>query len=348
MSVPPSRILIVRLSALGDIVHALPVLAELRQAFPSAAIDWVVDARHSAFFTYVEGVNRRLVVRAATASSHENVVTFAGNAGLLSVVRFMRQQQYDIAFDLQGLIKSAALAGLSGAARVIGFAPGRLREPQAAWFYSEAIGSPADAHVVHKNLGTLGVVGITPGEPRFPLRVPASAVADEISGRFGRYVVLNPGGGWPNKRWPPSRLGELAIRIRDRFELGSIVIWGRREEALADAVVAASDEAAVRAPATGLGDLIALSARASLMVSGDTGPLHIAAALDTPVVGLFGPTVPSRNGPWDGDDEVVSRSDVCACYHKRECSQATPCLNEVPVNEVFAAVARRMARERAR
>jgi heptosyltransferase I len=346
--IAPSRIVIVRLSALGDIVHALPVLAELRQAFPAASIDWVVDARHAALFNYVEGVDRRLVVRATAASSHDNVVAFAGNAGLLSVVRFMRQQQYDIAFDLQGLIKSAALAGLSGAARVIGFAPGRLREPQAAWFYSEAMGSPADAHVVYKNLGTLSTVGITPGAPRFPLRVPASAIADEVSGRFGRFVILNPGGGWPNKRWPPSRLGELAIRIRDRFELRSIVIWGRKEEALAEAVVAASDEAAVRAPATGLGDLIALGARASLVVSGDTGPLHIAAAVDTPVVGLFGPTVPTRNGPWNPDDEVVSRSGECACYHKRECSQDTPCLNDVSVNEVFAAVGRRLARERAR
>lgn len=343
---PPSRIVIVRLGALGDIIHALPVLSELRRAFPSAAIDWVVDARQAALFNYVDGVDRRLVVRATESATHGNVVTFAGNAGLLSVVRFMRQQQYDVAFDLQGLIKSAALAGLSGAARVIGFAPGRLREPQAAWFYSESVGSPVDAHVVRKNLGVLPLVGVTPGELRFPLRVPASAVADEISQRLDRFVVLNPGGGWPNKRWPPSRLGDLAIRIHERYRLNSVVIWGRKEEALADAVVAASHGTASRASATGLGDLIALSARATLMVSGDTAPLHIAAALDTPVVGLFGPTVPTRNGPWDADDEVVSRSGVCACYHKRECSKDTPCLNEVPVNEVFAAVGRRLARER--
>lgn len=347
MSTPPSRILIVRLSALGDIIHALPVLAELRQAFPSAAIDWVVDARYAGLFNHVEGVTRRLVVRAAASADHGDVVTFAGTAGLLNVVRFMRQQKYDVAFDLQGLIKSGALAGLSGAARVIGFAPGRLREPQAAWFYSEPVGSPVDAHVVHKNLGVLPLVGVTPGPPRFPLRVPTSAMADDIAGRMGSYVVLNPAGGWPNKRWPASRLGELAIRIRDRFDINSVVIWGKREEALADAVVAASDEAAIRAPATGLGDLISLTSRATLVVSGDTGPLHIAAAVGTPVVGIFGPTVPSRNGPWEKDDEVVSRSGLCACYHKRQCSRPIPCLTEVSVNEVFAAVGRRLARERA-
>lgn len=346
--VPPlSRILIVRLSALGDIIHALPVLAALRDAYPSAAIDWVVDARHAGLFNHVEGATRRLVVRATTSADDGDVVTFAGNVGFLSVVRFLRQQQYDIAFDLQGLIKSGAIVGSSGAARVIGFAPGRLREPQAAWFYSEAVTSPVDAHVVHKNLGLLSQVGITPGPPRFPLRVPASAIGDEIAGQLGSYVVLNPGGGWPNKCWPPSRFGELAIRIRERFDLNSVVIWGKGEEALADAVVAASDEASVRAPATGLGDLIAINARASLIVSGDTGPLHIAGALGTPVVGLYGPTVPSRNGPWDKDDEVVSRSDVCACYYKRQCSRPTPCLNEVSVNEVFAAVGRRLGREHA-
>lgn len=341
-----SRILIVRLSALGDIIHALPVLAELRQAFPSAAVDWVVDARHAGLFDYIDGVSRRLIVRADTSAEREEAVAFAGNAGFLSVVRFMRQQRYDIAFDLQGLIKSAALAGLSGAARVIGFASGRVREPQAAWFYSETAGSPVDAHVIQKNLGVLPLVGVSPGALRFPLRVPASAVADEIAGRADKFVVLNPGGGWPNKRWVPSRFGELAARIRDRYDLCSVVIWGKREEALADAVVAASAKAATRVPATGLGDLIALTARATLVVSGDTGPLHIAAAVGTPVVGIFGPTVPSRNGPWDQDDEVVSRSGVCVCHHKRQCSRATQCLDEVPVNDVFAAVSRRLARER--
>lgn len=342
----PSRLLIVRLSALGDIIHALPVLAALRQAFPDAAIDWVVDARHAAILNHVDGVTRRLVVRAEASGDRGDVVTFAGNVGLLGVVRFMRQQKYDVAFDLQGLIKSGALSGLSGATRVLGFAPGRLREPQAAWFYSEHVGSPVDAHVVHKNLGMLPLVGITPGPLRFPLRVPESAVADEMSARLGKFVILNPGGGWPNKRWPPPRLGELATRVRDRFDLPSVVIWGRQEQALAEAVVAASDEAAIMAPATSLGDLIALAARATLMVSGDTGPLHIAAALGTPVVGLFGPTVPTRNGPWDPSDEVVSRSGVCACYHKRQCSKPTPCLTDVSVNEVFAAVGRRMATER--
>jgi heptosyltransferase I len=342
-----SRILIVRLSALGDIIHALPVLAALREANPSATIDWVVDARHAGLFHHVEGVTRRIVVRAEASADRGDVVTFAGTVGFLGVVRFLRQQQYDVAFDLQGLIKSGAIVGSSGAARVIGFAPGRLREPQAAWFYSEAVTSPVDAHVVYKNLGVLSQVGITPGPPRFPLRVPASAIADEIAAQLGSYVVLNPGGGWPNKRWPPSRLGELAIRIRERFDVNSVVIWGKREEALADAVVAASDEAAVRVPATELGDLIAINARAMLVVSGDTGPLHIAGALGTPIVGLYGPTVPSRNGPWDADDEVVSRSGECDCYHKRECSRSTPCLNDVSVNEVFAAVGRRLAREHA-
>jgi len=124
------------------------------------------------------------------------------------------------------------------------------------------------------------------------------------------------------------------------------VLWGGGEAPLADAVVHASSAAALRAPETGVGDLLALSARASLMVSGDTGPVHIAAALKTPIVGVYGPTWPERNGPWDPDDVVVSRAETCECHHKRECRRglAAMCLNEIHIDEVKDAVDLRLSR----
>ena len=157
-------------------------------------------------------------------------------------------------------------------------------------------------------------------------------------------MLLNPGAAWPNKRWDPARFGAIAARIRDRYALPSFVLWGRGESPLADRVAAASEGAAVRAPETTLGDLLAAAKGAALMVSGDTGPVHLAAAVGTPIVGLYGPTWPERNGPWDAADEVVSRATTCVCHHKRECQTGRMCINEITVDEVFAAVERRFAK----
>ncbi len=348
------RILIVRLSALGDIVHALPVLPALIESIPDARIDWVVDARYAGIFDHVDGLNRRLVVRASEGYTRTGVVAFARRRGLFGALRYMRRQQYDVAFDLQGLIKSAALAGLSGAKRVIGFSAARLREPQAGWFYSETARVAADAHIIAKNLSVLPVVGVHPRAVRFPLRVPASSVADEAMAATarasgGRFVLINPGGAWPNKRWPTPRFGELAARLRAELGLPSYVLWGKGEDALAATVVTHSSGAAARLPPTTLGDVLAMAARARVMISGDTGPLHLAAAMGTPIVGLYGPTWPSRNGPWHPRDVTVSRAEVCECHYKRRCARSDhACLDEVGVEEVFRAVVRRLAGVEAR
>jgi heptosyltransferase-1 len=251
------------------------------------------------------------------------------------------------------LLKSAAMARLSGAKRVIGFDRARLRERSAAWFYNETAPATAGVHIIQKNLSVLPALGITcPAVLRFPFVVPPSAVADRIAtAARGGFALINPGAAWPNKRWAPERFGELAARMRERHALSSYVLWGSGESALADSVVAASRGAAQHAPETTLGDLLALSSRASLMVSGDTGPVHLAAAMSTPIVGLYGPTWPERNGPWSPDDVVVSRATVCACHHKRQCRRAGAgpvesrmCINEIGVHEVVAAVDMRLAR----
>ena len=151
-----------------------------------------------------------------------------------------------------------------------------------------------------------------------------------------------PGAGWPNKRWRPERFGALAGHLRDRHGLVSVVAWGPGERALADSVVRASDGAARCAPATGLGDLIAVIRRAALFVAGDTGPLQIAAALGTPIVSLFGPTSPARNGPWSTLDISLSRFDRCDCDHKRRCRRPFACIDDISLDEVITAVDRRM------
>ena len=341
------KILIVRLSALGDIVHALPVLAAIKKAMPDAHVDWLVEENYASILSIAHGLDRRIIVRARKTFATPDTVSFGGWLGYRDAARFLWNQDYDVALDLQGLIKSAAWARISFADRIVGFDEPNLREPQAAFLYSETV-TPLDAsHIIRKNLSMLQALGIKPGAIEIPLTPHASAettAAIDTAGGPLQYVVINPGAAWPNKRWPPERFGGLAAALFQRAGLRSLVTWGPSERELANAVVNASAGAASLAPATSVSDLAALMRGAALVVSGDTGPLHIAAAMGTPLVGLYGPTWPERNGPWDPKDVVISRANVCVCHHKRQCLRGAPCINEIALDEVIAASEKRLSR----
>lgn len=336
-----NTILIVRLGALGDIVHALPAAAALRRAFPRARIDWLVDGRHREILDLVPILDRRIVL-GGTSGSRESVI---------GTVAALRREHYDVAIDLQGLIKSAVLARASGAARVVGFDAAHLREPGARFFYTETRDPRSirsGGHVVDKNLGLVEAIGGAPGSPQFPIELPASAIVSDVRAALGigprdAFGVINPGAAWPNKRWPPQRFGGLARAIRERHGFPCAVLWGPGEEALAHEVASHSDDAARLAPHTTIADLVSVMAGAALVVSGDTGPMHVAAAVGAPIVGLFGPTDPVRNGPWSPHDRTVSRFQACACHHRRRCHSNRWCLQDVSVEEVLAAVDRRLA-----
>jgi heptosyltransferase-1 len=376
-----TRILIVRLGALGDIVHALPAAAALRDAFPEARIDWLVDARYRAVLDLVPVIDTRIAVDSRA---------WSGAKAPFTVIRELRRARYEIAFDLQGLIKSAALARLSGASRVVGYTTDQLREPAARLLYTEQVnprddhereiaygsgyGAPALAtiaraarantvlHMVDRSVAALRAIGIDRPELRFPLDEPPSPVTACTRQLLGLwpdepFALINPGAAWPNKRWPADRFGALARELRARHGLKSAVLWGPEEETLAARVVAASDGAAEMAPLTSVADMIALARAARLLVSGDTGPIHLAAAVGTPVVGIYGPTDPRRNGPWSSEDECVSRFDRCACHHQRRCRVAQVyrgapppppgarwCLEDVTLSDVLDAVQRRLER----
>jgi lipopolysaccharide heptosyltransferase I len=330
-----TRLLVVRLGSLGDLVHTLPAVAGLRRAFPAATIDWLVDAPHRDFLSLVPVVSSLIVLKER------------GAAGWLRVRRELRAKKYDTAIDFQGLIKSAALARMSGARRVVGFDRPSLREPLASLFYSEQIHVDAAAHVVQKNMQLATGLGAIGGGIEFPISpVTSDAVARFLGATPAQYALINPGAAWPNKRWPPDRFGEVSRLLRDLHGLAAVVLWGPGEESLAHAVVETSDGAASVAPPTGLHDLIALARGARLVVSGDTGPLHIAAALDVPAVALFGPTDAARNGPWDAKDVSISKYATCSCHYERRCNRepAQWCLGEVQVADVAAAIDERLKR----
>lgn len=337
------RFLLVRLGALGDIVHAIPVAAALRRNFPSARIDWLVSAKHREILDLVPVIDRRLVV--------DDRGEGGGGSSLIGAVRELRRAKYDVAIDLQGLIKSAIVARLSGAGRVIGFSAKYARESFARFLYTDIYDPGGEGmyatsekrHVVDINLGLLGPLGVPRQAPEFPLdQADSPALRAALDETGGRYVLLNPCAAWPNKRWPAARFGQLASSLRARRGLKSLVLWGPGERPLAEEVVARSAGAAVMSRETSVADVVALARGASVVVSGDTGPTHIAAALAVPIVGIYGPTRPERNGPWRPDDETVSRAALCQCHHLRRCKAKEMCLLDIAVDEVSSAVDRRL------
>jgi len=197
--------------------------------------------------------------------------------------------------------------------------------------------------VIRKNLRLLRVLGIDADTIEFPIADMGSR-ASLILGQLvtGPYALINAGAAWPNKRWPPERFGELAAFLAEARGLTPVVLWGPGEDVLAQTIIDASSGRAVLAPPTRVRDLVALARGASLVVSGDTGPLHVATAVGTPTVSIFGPTNPERNGPWSAQDAVVSRFEQCGCHYERRCHRREWCLLDVAASELCAAVQRRL------
>jgi lipopolysaccharide heptosyltransferase I len=330
-----SRLLVVRLGSLGDLVHTLPAVSAIGRAHPEAEIDWLVDAAHREFLDLVPILSSVIALRRPTVG------------GWWEARHTLRARQYAAALDFQGLLKSAALTWLSGARRTIGFNTRSLREPAAALFYSESVPVGHTTHVIEKNLHLAARVGADTARLEFPIAAVSSAALDDVRSRgLESFALLNCGGAWPNKRWPADRFGRLAAWLRSEHGLSSVALWGPGEDALAAEVVRVSGGAAVAAPRTNLRDLVAFARAARLMVSGDTGPTHIAGAVGTPIVALFGPTDPARNGPWGAGDLEISRYARCDCHYERSCRRdlSAWCLGTITEDEIRRAINARLGR----
>lgn len=341
------RILMVRLSSIGDLVHTLPALSALRRSFPDATIDWLVETRHRDVLLSNPDVNELLEVD--TLGWRKRLLSPATWKEIRTRVRELRQRDYDVVLDLQGTIKSSVAARLAKSPRRIGFATNALKEKPAGLLYSERVsvnGTPR--HMIDRHLRLLSALDVETDERAFPIVVPEEM--DREAGRqleslgLSDYVVLNPGGSWVTKRWAPEKFAKLARAIADEWQLPSLVVWGPGEEEMARAIVAGSETAAKLAPPTGIRDVIPYIRRARLFVSGDTGPMHIASALGVPVVAVFGPTDPGRNGPFGPGDEVVWKNPPCGpCYKQRCPGYGTVCMTSIEVDDVLEAVRKRFA-----
>jgi lipopolysaccharide heptosyltransferase I len=304
-----SRFLVIRLSSIGDIVHALPAVAALGET--GAEIHWAVESRFAPLLEGNPYVGRVLNLDTLGFADGTRFAVAAEN--LVRGLWALRQFNYDAAVDFQGLVKSAVVARLSRSRERVGFSEHWLREPLAALFYTDRVAPRGRRHIVEMNLALAERLGARPGPWKFPL--PAGErEKQEVASRLARlgvedFIILNPGGGWAAKRWPPNEYAELIRRAAAEIPEAILVTGGKADETeIAHILKAAGSERAHYFPSTLL-EFIALARRARLVVSGDTGPMHLAAAVGTPIVAIFSGrdplNTPERNGPFSPDDIVV-------------------------------------------
>jgi len=354
------QVLIVKLSSIGDVVHTLPAVALLRRELPDARIVWVVERRAAAILRDSPVIDELVEVDSRAWRKElfrgSGIREFRQRLDQLRDVHGVNGRgRADIAVDFQGLIKSGLLAFASRAKRRIGFETHELREPPSRMFLTEQIETSELKHVIEKNLALARAALSGPGNPtsqkhpptcgyEFPIAVSTEddKFVDEIIENWGGgFTIVNPGGGWPTKLWPLERYAELADWLWSDCGLRSFVTFGPGEEALAQSVADRARSSAARPIASTLKQYVALARRASLFVGGDTGPLHLAAASGTPIVGLYGPTSAERNGPFDHRDITVGRDLWCrADCHRRRCWH-WECMN-IPLSDVQRAILTRL------
>ena len=344
------RILIVKLGSIGDIVHTLPSLAAIRRALPRAEISWAVERRAAEILRDNPFVDH--LIEVDTKALRRWPMSGETLLAPRQQLRRLRASAFDAALDFQGLLKSAAIARLSGARRIYGYSREALREPASRLLFTRTVETPLNVNVIVKGLrftaGALGIhVPTDPSEFEFPI---GTTRAHELEAEGAmplacqRYAILNPGGGWPTKLWSAERFGALADRLWLHHGLPSIVAYGPGERDLAETVVHLSQTGKAHAASLSLKGFYALARRAQVYVGGDTGPTHLAVAAGTPVVGLFGPTEWWRNGSPRPSDICVERDDInCRIdCNRRSCSEWV-CM-DMEVERVLTAVTERLRR----
>lgn len=327
------HILLIKPSSLGDIVHAMPTCAAIRRAYPKARLTWLVKREWAGLVERIEGVDRVWPVESTLV-------------GWLSQVSPLRAEQFDLVVDLQGLFRSAAIGWLSGSPLIAGFANGREGSP---WFYSRSVPVPSlELHAVDRYLLVAKAVGaVVFGTPEFHFRL-SQADHDEVDRLLSRsgvapgtsWVALNVSARWPTKRWPAASFAEVADRLQQEGYGAVVLIGGPDERADVAAVRGKMKTPAIDLTgATTVGLLPALLSKASLLITNDSGPMHIAAAVGTPVVALFGPTSAVLTGPYGVGHQVLTGNVSCRPCFSRTCHNAVhlECLQMVSPEQVLAA-----------
>jgi heptosyltransferase I len=324
----PRRILIIKPSAIGDVVHALPVLPRLRKRWPAAQITWLVTPTCAGL---VE--NHPQIDEVILFDRQRLAAWWRKPSAFLELMRFanrLREASFDLVIDLQGLFRSGWISAVTGAPWRAGFATAREFAPI---FYTQFVdGSVENDHAVERYLKMATALGCEEGPVEFTFAADDAdrAYVDRLIPPDVPYAVLLPGANWETKRWPIDKFAQLVKPIREQFGLACVVAGAGGDAALARPILSDFDVIGK----TNLRQTVALLARSSLVIANDTGPMHIAAALGKPLVTPYGPTSPRRTGPFGRMESVVRLDIPCSPCFSRTCSHHS-CLQWLTVDHVL-------------
>ncbi len=323
------KILIVKPSSLGDIVHSLPFLNSIRKCFPGAEIHWVVATDFQALLDGHPMIDKLLVI-------NKNQWKKLSNAGktireIRTLLGTLKKEAYDLVIDLQGLLRSGIITRATGSKMRVGFQEAR---EGGRHFYTHKVKGGRNIHAIERYLKIAKFFGCESS----PVHYPFPPLPHRESLGFAlpeKYVVISPSAGKESNRWPVERFGELAAKL----PLRAVVVSGASDARLADEVSVLSKGNAVSiGGSTSLRELCSVIRDAKAMICNDTGPMHIAAAFNVPVVAMFGPANPARTGPYGSIHRVIRKELDCSpCYRKKKCND-WKCMESIPVNEVLDAV----------
>jgi len=329
----PRRILIIRLSAVGDTILNLPVLCALRKRFPDSEIGWVVSSGAADLLRNHECLDRLFVLTKEDQSTPLRYIKF---------LRVVRDWRPEVTLDAQGLTKSALIAWCSGAKQRFGLVASEFEGRELSTWFNNRIITPTSPHVIDRGLALLEGLGIHQPKVEYqipeetPTAIQASNQATEL-GLTAPWAMINVGAGWPSKIWPAERYAAVAKHLHERWNLKSLVAWGGNKELeMANKVASLALNAAIVAPKTTLIELASWIRRASIFVGSDTGPMHLAVAVDTPTVGLIGPMPAERVGPRGQFHTTVQNTSLPPELRHLRKSECSPMLS-ISVDEVCAA-----------
>ncbi|MDA8083490.1 MAG: lipopolysaccharide heptosyltransferase I [Nitrospiraceae bacterium] len=325
----PERVLVVKPSSLGDVVHSLPFLHALKSCMPDARIDWVIARGLEGLLEGHPMIKDLIVIDKDRWRRISRAAETLGELRELS--DRLKAGGYDLVIDLQGLLRSGLMTKATAAPVRIGFAEAR---EGSRFFYTHKVTGGRDIHAVDRYLKIAAALGCPPGKVAFPFPEPArgSDVVRDIRDRLKDYIVLVPGARWDTKIWPAELFGRLASVL----PLRSVVIGGNADRQRAEEIVRVSGGRAVSlAGQTTIPELVELIRSSRCAITNDSGPMHIAAALDIPVVALFGPTSPVKTGPYGSRHLVLKSERACAPCFKKKCDDIR-CMRDISVEMVLA------------
>jgi 3-deoxy-D-manno-octulosonic-acid transferase/heptosyltransferase-1 len=338
------NILIVKLSAIGDVIHTLPSLTALRKLYPEAHITWVVEEAAAGLVKNHPLLNAVLISRRKSWIKYLRKGEFSRPLReMRAFLRELRKRPYDLVIDFHGLLKSAVIVLLSGGKRKLGY--NSLQE-LSGLFYNEKIPEDMHKHAVDRYLDFPRFLGAKIAKAQFILPSDNSAQAriqsllEKYHLENKKFIAVNPVAYWETKLWDDEKFAGLADLIKTKLNM-EVVFTGSEKESIEKITTRMQAKAVNLAGETTLPELAYLYQKALLLVTTDSGPMHLAAAVGTPVVALFGPTDPQRTGPY-GDGHIIIRSDLpCSPCLRKECP-TTKCMQDILPEQVLAAIKERL------